>query len=77
MGKNLIFLTGLIFAATAMAKQPVVHQPKMEWDQYKVTKPVQEKEGRSLAGEDKKKKWKDESKTEKSDSEVRYWQYQE
>lgn len=61
-----------------MAKEPVVHQPKAEWDHYKVVQPVEEKEGRSLAGENKKKKqWKDESKTEKSDSEVRYWQYQE
>jgi hypothetical protein len=79
MGKNLLFLAVLVWAANSMAKSPKVHQETVtDSTQFKVERPVQEKEGRFVAGEKKKKGMKEESKTEKSsDSEVRYWQYQE
>lgn len=80
MGKNLIFLGILIWAAQSMAGSDfVVKQPQMDHENYRVEKPVVEKEGRKIAGQKKKKKqdWKEEDSKNETDSEVRYWQYQE
>lgn len=81
MGKNLFFLAVLVWAANSMAKAPVVHQETVtDSDHFKVEKPVQEKEGRFVAGEKKKKQQPEttgRSLQTDSDSEVRYWQYQE
>jgi hypothetical protein len=79
MGKNFIFLGILIWAAHSMAGSKfVVKQPHMDHENYKVEKPVVEKEGRKIAGQKKKKQaWKKEESTTETDSEVRYWQYQE
>ena len=50
----------------------------MDHETYKVEKPVMEKEGRKIAGQKKKKQeWKEEDSKSETDSEVRYWQYQE
>lgn len=81
MGKNLFFLVVLVWAANSMAKTPVHQETLADSDKFKVEKAEPEKEGRFVAGEKKKKApWKQEDPTpaaENSDSEVRYWQYQE
>ena len=79
MGKNFIYLGILIWAANSMADSKfVVKQPHMDHEAYKVEKPVMEKEGRKIAGQKKKKQeWKEEDSKSETDSEVRYWQYQE
>ncbi len=75
MAKNIVFLGLLVWVANSMAHE--VKKPELsEVETYKVEKPVKEKEGRTLAGEKKKAEWRRDAKSE-SDSEVRYWQYQE
>lgn len=81
MMKNLFLLVLFIWVSLSYAKTPVAAETMDDSSTYKMEKPVHEQEAkRSVAGGKIKKRQapeKVEETKEGSDSEVRYWQFQE